>query len=391
MPISRREFIKLCSALGVTLPITHGLTGCRSESEESTSSPRGPVLIIGAGPAGLSAGYLLHQRGIEFQILEAAPTHGGRIKRASDFVDFPIPLGAEWIHVEPSILKEIVNDPGIPVEIRTTRYDSKSDVFMYEGEEITLKDLDFTEDSKFIGSSWFDFFEEYIVPSVGPHIRYNAAVKQVDTSGDRVEVHTTNGTVTGAAVIVAVPVKLLQLGSITFTPELPVKKQNAIQDVEVWGGCKAFIEFSKAFYPTITAFKIRPRKAGHKLFYDAAYGQDSEHHVLGLFAVGSAAQVYNEMKAEERLPFMLRELDELFDGQATPNYIQHLFQNWNEEPYAQGAYVMDYENWRTVRELGKPISDRLLFAGDAYTDGEDWSSVHAAARSARRAVDQLLS
>ena len=31
----------------------------------------------------------------------------------------------------------------------------------------------------------------------------------------------------------------------------------------------------------------------------------------------------------------------------------------------------------------------LLFAGDAYTDGNDWS-IHAAARSARRAVDRLI-
>ncbi|MEM6648431.1 MAG: FAD-dependent oxidoreductase, partial [Bacteroidota bacterium] len=60
---------------------------------------------------------------------------------------------------------------------------------------------------------------------------------------------------------------------------------------------------------------------------------------------------------------------------------------WNADPFANGAYMVDYEDWRRVRTLGEPVGDTLYFAGDAYTTGDDWSSVHAAARSARRAVD----
>ncbi|HBR99197.1 MAG TPA: hypothetical protein DD979_17735 [Gammaproteobacteria bacterium] len=67
------------------------------------------------------------------------------------------------------------------------------------------------------------------------------------------------------------------------------------------------------------------------------------------------------------------------------------FQNWNAEPFAKGAYVYDYEDWRVLQRLGESVDERLFFAGDAYTQGEDWSSVHAAARSARRAVTDILS
>ena len=86
---------------------------------------------------------------------------------------------------------------------------------------------------------------------------------------------------------------------------------------------------------------------------------------------------------------MLAELDGVFDGRASATYIQHTSQNWNEEPFAQAAYIHDEENWRRVRTLGESISNKLYFAGCAYTDGEDWSSVHTAIQSAIRAVNEM--
>ena len=56
------------------------------------------VLIIGAGAAGITAGHLLAERGVDFEILEASSTHGGRVRKVDDFVDFPIDIGGEWIH-----------------------------------------------------------------------------------------------------------------------------------------------------------------------------------------------------------------------------------------------------------------------------------------------------
>lgn len=64
-------------------------------------------------------------------------------------------------------------------------------------------------------------------------------------------------------------------------------------------------------------------------------------------------------------------------------------QNWNNEPYIKGAYMTEFADWRTVRELGKSVSNKLYFAGGAYTDGEDWVSVHTAAQSAQKAVLEM--
>ena len=386
--MNRRAFIKLCGILGLSLPLSGITAACQDSQSEAANI--GQVIIIGAGAAGLAAGYLLQQQGISYQILEATAVYGGRMKRTTEFANFPIPLGAEWIHVLPDILDEIVNDDTVDVDIKTIQYDYAVDYALYEGVRLSLPQIGFDVESKFINATWFDFFEQYILPSVEKNITYNAVVDAIDYANETIQVRTQNETLTAVRVIVTVPVKLLQNGAITFTPPLPEAKQNAIDTVRVWDGCKAFIEFSQKFYPAAVAFDIIPETAGQKLYYDAAYGQDTTQHVLGLFAVGTGTKPYVDLDDDERIAYMLQELDELFDGQASRYYVKHIFQNWNAEPFAQGAYVVDHENWRTVRTLGRSVNDRLYFAGSAYTDGEDWSSVHTAARSARRAVEEIL-
>jgi monoamine oxidase len=386
--MNRREFTKICGMLGLSIPLAGVLTAC-SEASAQDNDP-GKVLIVGAGAAGLSVGYLLQQKGIAFQIVEASTEYGGRMKRIKDFANFPIPLGAEWIHVNPSILTEIVNNPSVNVDIQTTMYKPDVDYALYEGERISLQEAGFSEDSKFVNATWFDFFEQYLVPSVESHITYNAVVESIDYSSDRVQVKTQGETYSADRVVVTAPVKILQNDVISFHPELPEDKRNAIRSARVWDGCKAFIEFSEKFYPAFVEFAINPSSDGQKLYYDAAYGQDTNQHVLGLFAVGTGTKPYIELSDSELIQYMLNELDGIFDGKATPNYIKHTFQNWNAEAYANGAYVRDSESWRTIQRLGESVQNRLFFAGDAYTDGTDWSSVHAAARSAKKAVDDML-
>ena len=90
--MTRKEFIRICQVLGIGLPLQSMLGGCNDTELQSNFD--GKVLIIGAGAGGMSAGYLLNQLGIEFKILEASSTYGGRMKTNKDFADFPIPLGA---------------------------------------------------------------------------------------------------------------------------------------------------------------------------------------------------------------------------------------------------------------------------------------------------------
>ena len=380
----------MCALLGIGAPVLNSC-GLIAESEsKSTLKPGDSVIVIGAGAAGLSAAYLLQQQGIHVQILEASHTYGGRMKRTTDFTDFPIPTGAEWLHNKRNTLDKIVNDPSVKITTVTKEYNYKVDQALVDGKEENLKSLGFTIEQKFINATWFDFFEAYIVPSIKSKIRYNEVVRSIDYGTDQVVVETATETYKAAKVIVTVPVKMLQLNTITFKPPLPEKKTEAISNVKVWGGCKAFIAFSEKFYPTAVGFGAIPEDQGHKMFYDAAYGQATEQPILGIFAVGPAAQPYLTRNDYVLIRYLLAELDEMFDGKASPAYQKHIFQNWSKEPFAQGAYVHYFEDWKNIRTLGKPVADKVYFAGDAYTDGSGWSSVDAAAEAARRAVAEMV-
>lgn len=383
--MERKEFLKMCGLLGIGLPFSNAIASCNRNNDPFN----GKVLIIGAGAAGLTAGHLLRQQNVEFEILEASSQYGGRMKSTKNFADFPIPLGAEWLHVETDVFSELVNNESTNITTKTKGYDHEKDYGLFEGERITVKETGFDVDRKFINSTWLYFFEEYIVPSVTSRINYNSVVNSIDYSGDTVVVKTADEEFTGNRVIVTVPLKMLQKGNISFSPDLPSRKRDAIKDVTVWDGCKAFIQFSKKFYPAFTAFNIEPETDGQKLYYDAAYGQNTDQHVLGLFAVGTGAKPYINMSDKDLIDFMLKELDDLYDGAASEAYIQHTFQNWNAEPHIEGAYCYDHEKWTRVRTLGNSVDDKVYFAGEAYTNGLDWGSVHAAGRAAVKAVEEI--
>jgi monoamine oxidase len=246
-------------------------------------------------------------------------------------------------------------------------------------------------DLKFVNATWFTFYEDYILPSVADRINYNAVVESVEYSDSEVSVQTTTGSFTADKVIVSVPLKILQNRSINFIPSLPTDKLEAIDSLTVWDGFKAFFEFTDGFYETFTAFELSPETDGQKLYYDASFGQNTDKNILGLFTVGKPALEYGSMNSQQFRESVLSELDEIYGNQATPNYIKHMTQYWNDEPFINGGYITDHSNWRTVRSLRRPVDNKIFFAGGPFTDGEDWVAVHAATLSAKDAVREVLS
>lgn len=348
------------------------------------------VLVVGAGAAGLTAGYRLQQRGIDFQILEASTTFGGRMKRNLGFADFPLPLGAEWLHTLPKVLDALVDNPATNVAVQTLGYDQKDVYAFWDGMALTQANLGRETDLKFVNSSWFDFFEAYIVPSVIDQIRFQNPVTTIDTSQARATVQTQSGVeFSGDAIIVTVPLKMLQGRQITFVPPLPQPKIDAIDTAIFWEGYKAFLEFDEPFYPAYTEIEVNPRTSGQHGFYDASYGQNTRRHILGLFAVGSAARPYLGVSEAVVAHHILSQLDEIFDGRATPSFRKIITQDWSNEPHIGGAYLQDHEDWKKVRQLGNSVGSNLHFAGEAYTTGEEWGAVHNAALAAKRVVDRL--
>jgi monoamine oxidase len=366
--MKRTEFIKMCSLFGISIPFQASLVSC-SEDDSTNTIFSGKITIIGAGAGGLAAGYLLKQQGIDFEILEASTVYGGRMKINTDFTDFPIPLGAEWLETGTNIFQEIVNDSSVSVNVET---------------------IEDAPDRKFVNSSWFNFFEQYIVPSIADKIVYSTIVQSIDYSGDQIIINVQNGEHIADKVIVCVPLKILQDGDISFLPNLPQDKMNAINDTTVWEGFKAFFEFSEKFYDDNHEFDINPTSDGEKIYYNAAYGQNTTKNILGLFVVGKPALNFTSLSGDALRDFILNELNGIYSNQATPNYIKHITQDWDNEPFIKAGYMTDNADEGTVRKLGESVADKLYFAGGAYTNGDDWVSVHAAARSAKKSIQEII-
>ncbi len=399
--MTRKEFIDKGVMMGMGLPFLSSmlLTACGKQHSifpKFQTDFSGKVIVIGAGAAGMAAGYLLKKQGVDFEIIEAASIYGGRIKKVDDFVDFPLDIGAEWIHTDPKIFTDIIGDTNVNANIGTMVYDPQT-IQTYKNGRLKSHNYlkGFYSEWKFKNTTWFDFFEQYIVPEIANNMILNKPITQIDYSTDKVRLKTASEEEYQAdKVLVTVPIKILQKQLIEFEPPLPKPRKEAINHVYAGDGIKIFIEFKERFYPDILSFGniFSALKREEKFVYDAAFKKSTDKHILGLFAINEQAAAYTKLNAEEAIiDKFLGELDEIFEGKATENYVKHLIQNWSSEPYIQGAYSYSFKEsqFDVVEKLKEPIAAKIFFAGEALSI-ENQATVHGACESAYSQVAAML-
>lgn len=92
--MNRRDFALLLKSV-----LAGAAVGSRNDSMAATAlQNRRRIIVIGAGMAGLAAARTLKAYGHEVLVLEARDRVGGRIHTSTQWSDFPVDLGASWIH-----------------------------------------------------------------------------------------------------------------------------------------------------------------------------------------------------------------------------------------------------------------------------------------------------
>ncbi|MCC5934655.1 MAG: FAD-dependent oxidoreductase [Balneolales bacterium] len=399
------------------------------------------VIIIGAGAAGLYAGWLLDRLGVDYTILEASPVYGGRLAKLEGFADYPIDLGAQWLHGKKSLAGDWVKEQG--AEIKADRSEEAYwfggrltkkpplDTEIFEQED--LPDISFQElarerglgpefdglitalagdlgaspgklsayynvlefdswksgstDYKF-SETFFDLMERQLIPVVRNHIRLNRPVTEIDYSGKNIILTDASGERYKAGkLIITVPITILQQGDIRFIPELPRSKRLAFSKIGMEPAIKIFMKFRERFYPGNT-FGGEVCAA----YIDEQYGKTGSTPVLLAYLIGEQASKLMALGSDEAMTeALIGELDLMFGGQASAHFEDAHVQNWTTHPWIRGGYSYSLCGMANARSVAaKPHAGCLYFAGEAMNTRGHHQSVHGALESGLQAVKMMI-
>jgi lysine-specific histone demethylase 1B len=441
--MQRRDFLKkttLATIGGLLIPSTL-ISSCSKETLFETSNYSGKVIIIGAGASGLYAAYILKSKGIDFTLLEASETYGGRMGKLTGFCDYTIDIGAQWMHGNNSILADLVRYKKIPHTLDESELsylfngqivkNLPKDPYIFEDEN--LPDISFIDyahqqnfgteydgiieaiagdqgaaanqisaywnskdeenwvagddDFKFL-NSYFDLIDEHIAKPVIDNIIFNCQVTSIDYLGEKIKITNSQNTVFEAdKLIVTVPISILKLNEITFNPTLPIEKTEAFSKFGMGPGMKVFFKFQSKFYEDIL---IGASICG--AYLDDTVGKQTNDHILLAFIMGNQAANLHGLGNENAIvSALLEELDSIYNGQASSQFIAAKVFDYSSKPFIKGAYGFSTIGMGNARETAaQPIENKLFFAGEAMNTNGHHQTVHGAVESGYMAVIDLL-
>ena len=393
--------------LSVTL-LGLSLAGCFNWSARATNKvPKttaldktykydGKVIIIGAGAAGLAAAKVLQLNGIDYEILEATERYGGRIKKDSLLADFPIDVGAEWIHSNPVVLNILKGKKGNEIDEELIPYHLEN-AYSWNGleyEKVSKSKLDFDynfmPESKFKKSTWYDYIEKNIANKVKHKIKFSSAVTEIDYSKNKVIITTENGKSHKAdKVLVTVSIGVLKSNKIKFIPELSQEKKESIESVSFLPGFKLIMKFDEKFYPDAINCNTT---SGEKVYYDIAFKKETKTNILGLLVTGNSTKKYYAFKTEEKIvESAITELDAIFNGKASESFSgEYIIENWGQHNFTMGTWTQAFqEKNRNLKILNQPINKKIYFAGE-INDIYNQMGVPGAVLSGFNSIDKLM-
>ncbi len=441
--MNRRTFLYNSSIVttgGLLVP-TLLLSSCEESISNEPVKFDGKVIVIGAGVAGLYAGNTLQSLGIDFQILEASYSIGGRIGALTGFARFPIDLGAQWLHGDTSIFASTIASsntlislddsdvsywfqnslvPSLPKNINIFETSSAPDIsyknFAFQkglyneyisiiesiaasqGSSSSRLSVFYTNKEEELWSSgtgdykFQDTYSNFILSQVHPEviskvIRETPIVKIDYTQSIIVVTDSNNKQYSADKILITVPISILKNKSIEFIPPLPENKVSAFDKIGMDAGMKVFLRFSKRFY--------RQNTIGGNIcatYIDDSIGKNIEDFVLLAFVMGEQAEKLSSLKSDQEIvKTLLKELDGMYEGQASQYYQDAFVKDWSKEPFIQGAYSYSTVGMGNARSIAaEPIAKKIYFAGEAMNLVGHHQTVQGAVETGIQQVQKMI-
>ncbi len=444
--LSRRNFIKH-AGLGFA-----GLSMSCKERLIDTQT-RKSVIIIGAGISGLAATQKLKQNGFLVTVVESQDKVGGRI-RTNRTLGVPFDEGASWIHgVNGNPLIDLASQAGaasifidnsdiIVYDIGGAKYsqntfakaeddfytileklsergsvnqsfeevyqssypklagnriyqflassyltfdtgdlDKLSSLFYYEGE--------LYDDSEKMITNGYDCIPEFLAKEID--IQLNERVVKVDYSGQKVIVSTKSKVYQADYAVVTVPLGVLKKGVISFTPQLPAFKQNAIEKIGMNSVNKFFVQWHKQFWDENAFIFYTPKVKDKYNFFVNTNRLRPNTNALMTFAYAQAARDSEAQTDEQVINEIMLHLRDIY-GSDIPGPSSFLRTKWFSNPDSYGSYSFTQVGMTSMNQfddLASSIDNRLFFAGE-HTHKDFFSTVHGAYLSGIREADKII-
>jgi monoamine oxidase len=394
--INRRQFLK-GSAIAFAAA---GLSRVWLSDATATIVLRGParkVLILGAGMAGLVAGYELSKLGHDLTILEARTRPGGRVHTLREpFSDgLYAEAGAARIPDNHDLTLKYVKEFSLPLEpfypnrLSAVRFDRGS------REEVPIDGFtdamtrNFGEDLGGNPERWqkikggTDLLPKAFAEKLAGKIRYGAAVVKIDQDASQARVvflkDGRQQTLTADSVICTIPFSVLRDIEL---PGLSARKKEIIKSTNYDAVSRVYLQTRNRFWEQkgLNGFAFT---SGAVEIWQATWSQPGPRGILMTYARPGEAERITKLKESDRIATTLNQLDGIFAG-LRENFERGATKCWKDDEWSRGAWAfVGFTDFLTASAR----EERIHFAGEHLSPWFSW--MQGALSSGLRVVKEI--
>lgn len=391
--IDRRQFIKR-SAIAAA-----GISLAQSSAFASIAISPAPkkIVIIGAGMAGLVAGYELSRLGHDITILEAQTRAGGRVQTLRDpFSDgLYAEAGAARIPENHDLTLKYVKLFGVPLE---PMYPSRLSALQVDGNSKREVSIDAFTDSlaEFFGSEFRgptrfskvkggnDNLPKAFAQRLGDKISYGSPVVKLEQDANSARVtfidKGKSQTLSADRVLCALPFSVLR--RIELPATFPERKTRIIRNLRYDSVSRVYLQAKKRSWEEkgLNGFAMTGDAVE---VWQPTWNQPGPRGILMTYNRPGQAERIAAMKESERVSSTLAQLGQWFPG-LRENFEHGATKCWVEDEWARGAW--SFVGPRDLVAASSPVG-RIHFAGEHLSPWFSW--MQGALDSGLRVVKEI--
>ena len=356
------------------------------------------MLILGAGMAGLVAGYELSKLGHDITILEARARPGGRVFTLREpFADgLYAEAGAARIRDNHHLTLKYVKAFNLPLEpfypssnLKAVRYDQG------ERREVPIAGYTDAMTQNYGGELgegpeiWqkikggMDLLPKAFAAHLGDKIRYGAAVVRIEQDAKQATVKFVKDGATQAlsadVVLCTIPFSVLRRLEL---PALSSRKKDLIKKTPYDAVSRVYLQTKNRFWETNGLNGFAFTKGAIEVWHPT-WSQPGPRGILMSYARPGEAERITKLKEPERISQTVAQLDSIFTG-LRPNFEQGTSKCWTEDEWSRGAW--GFVGLLETVKASEP-DGRIYFAGEHLSPWYSW--IQGALSTSLRAVKQI--